>query len=409
MRAIRPAIVLAATAVAVPHLAHAQTEGVAERIRAGEGVSAGGFVLFPTLEAEIVRNDNIFAAEQDAQDDTVYTLTPQLDVRSNWNRHALGLNVRGVSRTFADVSSQDTFETFLAANGRLDVRRSAWVFGELGHVDAVEPLTEAPSVGLVEPTAFSETRAALGARIGFNRLAITGEIGVDSFDYDDNQLASGAIIDQDDRDRTKTEAKLRADYEARPGTRWFVSVAADARDYDAASGATAVDRDADGYEVLGGVNLDLSNLLRGEAGIGYFSQDVSEPGADDADGFSARIGLQWLATPILTLSTTASRGVTDAGVSGSTSAVETDLGVRADWEARRNLALDASLGRVSEEFRGVDREDQRTVAGVGALYRLNRIVGVTARYTRVSRNSDGLDAGADYDQNTFSLGLRAVI
>ena len=59
------------------------------------GLHLGGFYVFPSLTNGISYNDNVFAADNNEEGDFLYTLEPQVAVRSDWNRHAVGLAAGG--------------------------------------------------------------------------------------------------------------------------------------------------------------------------------------------------------------------------------------------------------------------------------------------------------------------------
>lgn len=53
------------------------------------GIHAGAFTVYPKLTTSFEHNDNIYAAQTGAQDDTIWHVNPELNVVSNWNRHFL--------------------------------------------------------------------------------------------------------------------------------------------------------------------------------------------------------------------------------------------------------------------------------------------------------------------------------
>ncbi|MBZ4302578.1 outer membrane beta-barrel protein, partial [Streptococcus pneumoniae] len=63
------------------------------------------------------------------------------------------------------------------------------------------------------------------------RLRLSADAAVLRYDYRDGLSDAGAVIEQDDRDRTVARLTGRADYALSPATALFVQVACDDRDY----------------------------------------------------------------------------------------------------------------------------------------------------------------------------------
>lgn len=382
--------------------AYAQT---AKPVDDGKGVRLGAFMLYPELVAGATFDNNVFATKTNEQNDTIYTLEPSARLQSNWSNHSLILRASALSRSYADNGSQDTTDVNLGAYGRLDVTRRARLFASTDWKDSHEQLFEAPTLGLREPVEYKQSVSQIGGEVEFNRLKFTGTVGYDSLDFEDGRLFNGAVVDQDDRDRDITTYGVRADYALGGGTALFVSASHNEREFDKRPPAVATNRDSDGYEVLAGAAFDITRLLRGDFGVGYFSQSFDQPGVSDEEGFAVRGNLRWVPTQLLTISADAERSVGDSGLVGTRSTIITRAGVTADYAWRSNISLNGGLNYTQEDYSGVSRTDDRVTAFVGAEYKVNRIVSLTTSLTQTSQSSDST-FGREYDKTAFFIGVK---
>lgn len=405
---MRKKLLFTVSAMVIALLGPAEAQSVAERLRAAEGVRLGGFVLAPSARAEIGWTDNVFADEANAQEDTFGQISAALDLQSNWSRHGIGVALDGRARRHQDFTSQNTEEVTLTANGRLDVTGDDFLFATLRFDDVAEPLSEAEPSGVVEPINLQRIEARGGADITFNRLSVRAQATRRSEDYEDARLGGGRALDQDQRDLDTTEVSVRAAYERGTTTSVFAEVIYNDRAFETVP-QTAIRRDSQGFEALAGLSLDLTNLVRGYVAGGYFSQEFERGDSADVDGGSLSVDLDWFATPILTIGLEADRGFSDVGVVEANAAVSTAVGLRADYEFRRHIVFDARARTEHSEFRGIDREDERRTFGVGALYRLSRGVGVTARYSFADQDSSGRDRGERFSVNQVTFGVRIAL
>jgi hypothetical protein len=106
------------------------------------------------------------------------------------------------------------------------------------------------------------------------------------------------------------------------------------------------------------------------------------------------------------------RNSTQAGVSnyeessfdGGSSLIQTEYGLRADYELLRSLIVSGLVGFEIDDYQGAGREDDYVKAGLSALYYVNRswAVGVNYRYTNLDS-----DAVSEYSRNQIGLTVKA--
>src|SRR5258708_28287362 len=68
-------------------------QGVLDRARPeydAAGVPVGALTLYPTLAVDVAGDDNVFRGPV-ASSDAIWTISPRLDLRSNWDTNSLQL------------------------------------------------------------------------------------------------------------------------------------------------------------------------------------------------------------------------------------------------------------------------------------------------------------------------------
>lgn len=363
------------------------------------GIREGAFMVWPKLNATVEYNNNIFATGANQQDDTVWHVTPEVDVTSNWSRHALDLYARGTFNRYSSFTSENTDDYSIGGQGRLDILRSAQVNGGADWSRLTEPRTSAASLGQAKPVQYEMASAFLSGAREFNRLRLSGRVDVRNFLY----LNETGNRPQHDRDHEVATVTARADYAVSPDTALFVQVAGNDRNYRLGATPSVLaaypgfqNRDSKGVEALVGANFELSALWRGEVGVGYLHQKYDNPKFGTTSGFGARAQVEWFPTQLTTVTFTGSRTIEDAGIVGASGYLSTNLGAQVDHELLRNVIVSAQAGYGNDDYKGIDRNDKRYTAGVSATYLLNRSVGVTVGYNHFKQNSRGTAGSGDF-------------
>lgn len=371
------------------------------------GAHLGAFYVFPSLTNGLHYNDNVFATDGNEESDFLYTLEPQVAVRSDWNRHAVGLAAGGRLGYYFDETDENFKDAFANASGRLDISSSSVLRGNIDLRREHEERGDPNDAGGAEPTVFYNLAGSVEGSHRFNRVTISAGGEVRHFDYDDVDATGGGTIDQDDRDRMQYRPGVRVAYEFLDGYAAFVRAEGDIRRYDQSTDNAGINRDSQGYDLVGGASLDLTGLLFGDIFAGVRQRFFEDSRFDTATNPVVGATLTWVPTGLTTVILKADSEFiesTDANSSGFSS---TGVGLTVDHELLRNLILTAGAGFRYDDFEGTSREDKFFTATAGANYLMNRWLSLGARYVYSNRNSN--ESGADYDRNLISLLLTAKL
>ncbi|MGH6949476.1 MAG: outer membrane beta-barrel protein [Vitreimonas sp.] len=376
----------------------------------GLGWRMGSFRLKPEIAVAAGYNDNIAATETDEQEGMVYQGDVRLDLKSDWGRHELnaGLYVPTVNY----VSAWTATDAVLHVDGRYDVDRGLSIIGGVLYGERHEPYSYLPDgVQLEEPIAYHDGRAHIGFVQTLNRVRLAARADYAVYDYEDGELTSGLPYETDDRDLTETGFSVRADYAMSELVSFFVTASSNDRDHKLDVPDVSVNEDSNGYEVLGGVNFDITRLMRGEVAVGYFSQSFDDPALNETTGAAAQALVEWYPDELVTITVGAQRRVENAPVEevstpGAATYVGNDLSVAADYEFRRNVILGLTTRYSLDEYDQIDREDHRLNAYATVDYEVNRNTLLTLRVGHETQESEGVDQGRNYDANFATIGVR---
>ncbi|WP_035691403.1 outer membrane beta-barrel protein [Azospirillum halopraeferens] len=381
------------------------------------GMRAGSFLVMPRLEAGATYDSNVFATERNTRDDIIAVIRPELDVRSNWNRHALNLSAYGELGRYRDHSRLNYDDYRLVLDGRADVWRENTLEGRLFHRrshegagDVDTQLDPTLTVGVVEPVVYRVSGGELAYTQHFNRVRARLSGLASYYDYDDAKLAGGRTSPEDDRNRWSYGTALRVGYSFSEGYEGFVQGAYTWTRYDDSTKYGGIDRDSKGYDIGAGVAADLTGLITGEAFVGYLRREFDSAALGDVDGLAFGGRLNWAVTELTAVTGTVSRHVRETraaqGARSASSYTRTVYALGVDHELLRTVMLNGRLQYRTDDFNGIDRFDEVYTAGVGATYQVNRYLYVTGGYTFETRESD---TAAGYDDNLFFLRLGAQL
>ena len=304
---------------------------------------------------------------------------------------------------YSDFPKESTTDYQLGFNGYVDLGDSR-LLGGADYGRYTEPRTSgtAPNA-TAKPVTYYLTEGNVGLVHTFNRLRLSGRYDTQQFNYKNGQTATGVLVLQDDRDRTINTYAARAEYAVSPDTSIFLVAAHDDRKYDLQPPRVSLDRDSNGTDYGLGANFDLSALVRGEIQIGYVNQDYDSPSLKTVKGLSTKALVEWFPSELDTVTLNASRGVDDATVPGSSGFLSGNYTIQLDHELLRNLILTGRAGLGKDEYEGISRTDDRTLAYLGANYLLNRGVGLSLSYDYLHQKSSGAAAGPSFTVNRVML------
>jgi len=368
------------------------------------GIRAGAFLIYPSIAVSGEYDDNIFADDEDEEDDFSAVVRPRIEARSQWSRHALNVGAFGDFGFFLDESDSNYEDFGVDATGRLDVRRDSRlntrVLLERDHEDRGAP----DEAGVDDVTDIFRGVVAANYRHSFARFFVQPGVTFTRLDFDDV-----AAINNDDRDRIRVRGRLRGGLELTPAIDVFAEGDYDVVRYDETPDDAGRDRDNEGFSLRGGAELDFTDLIFGEVSAGFTHREFDDDDLESASGVSAAGEVTWNITPLTSLIGRVNADIQETTVvvdgEPASSNLATGVTLEAHHELLRNVLLNGRLSYTRNDFEGVDRTDDNFRAGAGVRYFLGRNIALDANYQFSTRSSD-VDS-AEFDRNVVRVGITA--
>jgi hypothetical protein len=377
------------------------------------GVPIGSFRLFPVLELDEAFNDNIFAAPSSVGKTAsfIQLIKPTLDLRSDWNNHMLNFIARG-NIGFVAADSGSNFQDFtIGTDGRFDIQRNWNVYGGLSfnrlHEDRGTPNTVTSSFELNKYNLISSN---VGYYQAFNRLSIRLDGRLDNYSFiNSGPGPSAGVLFNGDRDRTELREAVRVGYEFSPGYQVWTRGSFNQRTYSNTLDSQGFTHNSSGFDVVGGIAVDLGGITSFEAFAGYLQQTYRDPRYPTVQGVSFGLTGYWNPLRELSVKPFVRRTIEDSSFLGTSAFLNTALGIDVDYKIRPNIKVDGhfdySTADYSVSSSTSSRFDQYFTFRAGLLYNPTRELFVGPTYQFLHRSSSV--ANSDYDQNLVMLRLGA--
>jgi hypothetical protein len=371
------------------------------------GIRAGAFQIFPSTTVSETYNDNVNATDDNTRDDFITILSPQIQVQSDFSRHALGFTVFSDVGRYAQDSNENFWDFGINGNGRLDIMRDSNVDGSFTvarlHDARDDPEDDATEEESTRPVRFMDYNARLAYNQLFNRVTfrVTGQ-----FDRQDYRQGAGSA-NQNDRDRNIYTGLLRVGYNISPRINAFTEGLYSVQRRDVHRDTNGRERDSHGWGGRGGVDVNFTDLLFGEAFAGYREEYFDDSAFDTKSGFNYGVNLTWLPTQLTTVTLTGSSDFEPTTNEDASTNYQSRVGLRVNHELLRNVVVGAGAGYLRNDFENTDRTDNRWDANADITYLINRHFSVGAAYGYTTRSSD--DPDARFDRNLISLRVRAQL
>lgn len=370
------------------------------------GIPMGAFLLMPKLNVDTEFDNNIYATNANEVSDFIFRVRPQASVLSRWSRHELDLSTYGLFNQYADHTDESTTDYGAKLSGRLDAYHTTTISGAIGFDNATESRqAQNVTANTRSPVKYNTLNgnASLQQQFGLFKLTLGGEYS--KYAYQNGVDAAGNLVFEKDRNLSGWDENARLDYALTPDTSMYVSGTLNQRTYELKPPQVGLDRDSTGYSILGGASFDLTNLVTGDIGVGYFHEDYSHLLDQNTGGFAVNGKISWFPTQLTTVTLNVDRRIQDAAVNVSAGYVTTGGSVQIDHELRRYLILSAVGSYSRDEYRGINRNDDRWSTGVKANYLINRIAGLSLGYVHSSQHSAGANRFVNYDDDKVTLTL----
>lgn len=370
------------------------------------GIRIGSLTIKPKMSLGLESNDNIYATENNTVSDTITVATPEVEVKSDWSRHALKIVTGVESGLYSSKSDENYLDAKLLLDGRLDVQRESFLTAAAGiqklHEDRSSPDS---STAWDSPAEYTQSNMDMAYMHGFGRTSITAGTGITSIDYSSVDLVSGGSDSLNERDRILYNVNGRLAYELLPNVKPFLSSRYEWRAYDQSDVQGEPQRDSEGYRIALGTGFDLGGVTTGEIFAGYMQQDYDT--LEDVSGPWFGLNLLWNVTQLTSVQAYAQSSVKESTLDNSSGINAIDANIRIDHELLRNLLVGGFFSYTRDDYQSVDITDTYTSLGPRVTYLINRNFNADFSYAYKVKDSNETDR--EFTENVFLLSITAKL
>ena len=388
---------------------------------AQQGIHAGAFTVLPKLDFTNEYNSNIYYRDKTLPitDSYVAHFKPGVVVNSNWNRHALNLNFDTDLAQYATQGDQNNYNDLRTRlDGRLDVTRDGHFDGGFAYNSIHEGRGSPDQIAGKGPTFYDTKIIDAFYTQKFNRMSVKAGVDTIRYDYDNVSTALNTILLMNTRDHWEYMPSIRLGYEIQSEYEAFVKFSYKQADYDTlvlSNGAgAAYNRNSTGYNALGGLAFDLTDLITGDMSVGYVQRTYTDTRLSEVSGVNGFVNLKWRPTALTTVIGKVSRDINETTQVGVSGVMSTGVNLGVEHELMRNVILNAGGNFSNLDYQGfvpstivvnnTNRNDKIYGATVGAKYLLNRYLSTSLAYTYANRDTNYLSS--NYEVNQVMLNFR---
>jgi len=400
---------------------------------AQKGIRAGSFMLLPKFENTNEYNSNIYYRDTNVApgqksgvvSSYVAHFRPGVDIRSDWNRHAFNLNFDSDITEYARYTDQNNYQDLKTnMDGRLDITRDANLSGGFGYNSLHEQRGSPDQVNGVGPT-FYDTKVMRGFyNQKFNRVSLKAGLDSSRFDYENVQSSTGSVLQMTSRNHWEYAPSMRVGYEIQPEYEAFVKFVYKQMDYDGLVYANGVydpldpskgayNRNSTGYNALGGLAFDLTDLITGDMSVGYLERNYQDGRLQSISGINGFLNLKWRPTALTTVTSRISRDINETTQNGVSGVYATGIALGVEHELKRNILLKLSGNYSYNDYKGYDpnassiyamnRTDNVYGGLASAKYLLNRNLSADLSYAYQTRDTNYVYSNYDVHQVMLNL------
>lgn len=372
-----------------------------------QGIPAKGFTLYPSITNAIKYSDNVYATSIDRIHDYLFTVRPELNIKSDFERHSMNANLFLEKAYYHDITSENYRDYGASINGQFDIVDGTYIPASINfrqeHVRRGSPDEQVSE----EPTVYKMVEGTTGfVREGQN-VAVKMMAGFKRFVFD-NTVGLAGEIDNGDRDRNEyslyTSVGMAEDAIIAP------FIYGDIRDinYDRAFDDNGFNRDAFQYEMGIGTIVNLSDVTRLSFNIGRINRSMEDDQFSDINAMSYGVNLLWEPSTLASFLLEGDRTIEESTLDNISASINSSLRLSMNYELFPNLFVQPSAGYLEREYEGPDAGTLETIdAALQMTYKMNQNLWLTTSYRYINQDEKEPSPELEsYESNNYSVSLK---
>ncbi len=373
------------------------------------GIAVGAFTLYPSIEVQAGYDSNVYATSAPTVGSPYTLIKPIVELRSDWLNHALRVAAGGGFGFYSNASSQNYWNGYVQADGRLDIQEDFYVTGLIGVRRQTEALGTPNALIASSPTVVDSLPMQIGLYQRFNRFFYDAKVSATRYRYIDNSIISVGGLPGASRDRWEYEQRVRIGYEVIDGIDFWVSPGLNQRIYDQFINAFGQQRDSNGWYLAVGTTVKFTEKTSLEGFVGYTNQTFLADGST-TPAFTFGLTGTWNGYEPLTIRPAFMRSINESAYSNYQNYVSTTLGVDFVYDIHDAWKLVGGTGFNIAQYNPVPgtgvgpRTDYYWRASLGLLYSLRPQVQIGPLYEHTSGSSTNVaDGGPSFTREVISI------
>ena len=308
------------------------------------GVGVGSLRLYPYVEADTGYDSNPNYLGADIVPSAFAHAETGLKAQSDWSQHSLTADLRGGYYDYFSFPNANRPEASGTITGRVDVTRQT----QINLQTTFSLTTEQPgSPILAVPNAVFITNRPLYASVGqtlgvtqqFNRLSVSLNSAFARYAFGNAQQSDGTTLLLSQNDYNTYSLAGRLAYELTPELIPYVQVTGDRNQYDSDADVFGFDRTSNGIKGQIGTTYEVTRLITGQLAVGYEQRAYADPRLPNLTTPTVDASLIYNATPLTTVTFTASTDVAETTLANSSGAISHIFALKISHDLLRNLTL----------------------------------------------------------------------
>lgn len=377
------------------------------------GIAIGAFTLYPSLEVQAGYDSNVYATSTPTVGSPFTFIRPVVELKSDWLNHSFRMVGGAGVGIYSNASSQNYWNGYLIADGRLDIQRDFYATALVGIRRQTEALGTPNTVVASSPTVVDSLPIELGLYQRFNRFFYELRAAATRYQYSDNSLIYDGALPAASRNRTEFEERVRFGYEVLEDIDVWVAPGLNQRIYEQFINAYGQERDSTGWFVNFGATVRFTEKTSLEGYVGYATQTFIADGSTTPAFTFGLIG-SWNGYPPLTIRPAFIRTINESAYSNYQNYVSTTLGVdftydiHDAWQMVGGTAFNLAQYSPTPGAGVGPRTDYFWRASIGLLYSLRPQIQIGPLYEHSSGwSTDVASGGPSYTRDVISIRLIA--
>ena len=369
-----------------------------------QGIREGAFLLRPAWEQSLGYDSNVLGGPQPRGSWEVGT-RPSLLLSSDWSRDAAGAYIALDDRRDLNAPAQSRTDGTASIGTSLDIGRDRLTLAA-AEIDGHEDRTALDALPADRPIPFQtqDLRASYAWTDG--PWVVTPALDAAAWHYGAATIL-GAAASQAYRDRDVLTGGVTVNYELAPQRSLVLVTRATGQDYlHTPTGQPSLN--STGWQMLAGLDYAQDAVWRYRLLLGAERRDFAAAAYPSRTAAITEAEIAWLPSGMTTVTATVSRSMEDAAQEGVAGYTYTSARLSVDHELRRSLVLHASAGVQRADFLQGGAWQAGYALGLGATWRLNRRVQVSAGYELTAQHGSGIAGVPLSGDYTRSVGLLTV-